>query len=269
MMRRPLTTLTPVAACGLLSLAAIALVSGQSAGSETARARGAGEAMRTLRLSMSPSPGDLALAQISFANARGAPLERRSLRVAVSGPFGEDYLAMAVLHVATKHGPAALVLLVNRPSPLLDPATVGLRISAQRSLGAPTVRRLANPFARHGGAPASSLCDLQRHGVLSASSLSVLGTRGRALADFGAASAVAQAYDAACGLPYASSFKQAVERSGAPGSPAPTPAEPVPPVPTPGPPVGKTPGEGCHPTAGRACPGAVTGAAPRAAAGAH
>ncbi len=231
MMRRPLTTLTLVATCGLLTVGAIALVSGQSAGGDTARVREAGEATRTSRLSMSAAPGDLALAQISFANAHGTRLGRRSLRVVVSGPFGEDYLAIAVLRVATKPGPAALALLVNRPSPLLDPLNVALRISAQRSLGAPTVRRLSNPFARRVGAPASSLCDLQRHGALTASSLSVLGTHGRALTGFGAASAVAQAYDAACGLPYASSFKQVVERSGAPGSGVPTPAEPVPPAP--------------------------------------
>ncbi|HTA32914.1 MAG TPA: hypothetical protein VK721_05765 [Solirubrobacteraceae bacterium] len=273
MMRRPLTTLALVATCGLLALGAIALASGRSAGSETARARQAGVAMRAWRLGLSAAPGDLALAEISFANADGTRLERRSLQVAVSGPFGDDYLATAVLHPATKRGPAALVLLVNRPSPLLDPVAVALRISARRSLGAPTVRRLANPFARPAGAPAPSLCDRQRHAALSASSLSVLGTRGSTLEGFGAAGAVAQAYDAACGLPYASSFKQAVERSGAPGQEAPTPAEPVSPTPpatpTPGPPVGKIPGEGCRPAAGRACPGAVAGAAPRAAAGAH
>src|SRR5277367_5607476 len=108
MMRRPLTTLTLVATCGLLALGAIALVSGQSAGSETARARDSGTPMRMWRLSMSAAPGDLALAEISFANAHGRRLERRSLQVAVSGPFGADYLATAVLHLATKRGPGAL-----------------------------------------------------------------------------------------------------------------------------------------------------------------
>jgi hypothetical protein len=264
MMRRPLTTLTLVATCGLLALGAIVVVSGQSAGSEPARARGAGAAMRTWPLSMSAAPGDLTLAEISFAHADGTRLERRSLQLAVSGSFGDDYLASAVLHAATKRGPAALVLLVNRPSPLLDPAAVALRVSAQSSLGAPTVRRAANPFARAAGAPAPSLCDLQRHGALSPSSLSVLGMRGAVLTGFGAASAVAQAYDAACARSYSSSFKQAVERSGASGSPTPTPAEPEP-----TPPLGKIPGEGCHPAAGRACPGAVAAAAPRVAAGAH
>ena len=272
MMRRPLTTLTLVATCGLLALGVIALLSGQSAGSETARARVAGAAKRTSDLSMSAAPGDLALAEIGFAGAREARLERSSLQVAASGAFGDDYLATAVLRAATERGPAALVLLVNRPSPLLDPTTVALRISAQRSLGAPAVRRLANPFARPSGAPAPSLCDPRRDAPLQASSLRVLGTRGRALAGFSAAGAVAQAYDAACGLTYSSTFKQAVARSGAPGSQAPTPAEPVPPTapePTPVAPVGKLPGEGCHPAAGRACPGAVAGVAARAAAGAH
>lgn len=271
MMRRPLTTLALVATCVLLALGAIALANGQNAGSKTARASAGGEQIRTWRLSMSAAPGDLALAEISFADAHGTALERRSLQVAVSGPFGDDYLATAVLHVATKRGPSALVLLVNRPSPLLDPAAVALRISAQRSLGASTVRRLADPFSRRAGAPAPSLCDPQHRGALSGSSLSVLGTRGPTITGFAAAGAVAQAYDVACGLPYASSFKRAVEHSGAPGSPAPQPAEPAPPsppAPTPGQPVGKIPGEGCRPAAGRACPGAIAGAEPQAA-GAH
>jgi hypothetical protein len=267
MMRRPLTTLTLVATCGLLALGVIALAGGQSAGSQTPRAREPGAAARTWRLSMAAAPGDLALAEISFTDARGARLGRRSLQVAVSGAFGDDYLATAVLYPVAKRGPAALVLLVNRPSPLLDPAAVDLRISAQRSLGAPTVRRLSDPFARPAGAPAPALCDPQPHGPLSASSLSVLATRGPTLTGFGVAGAVAQAYDATCGLPYPSSFKQVVERSGAPGSQGPQPAEPV--APPPGPPVGKIPGEGCHPAAGRACPGAVAGAAPQVAAGAH
>ncbi len=267
MMRRPLTTLALVATCGLLALGVIALASGQSAGSRTARGREAGAATRTWRLSMSAAPGDLALAEISFADAGGTRLGRGALQVGVSGAIGDDYLATAVLHPATKRGPSALVLLVNRPSPLLDPAAVDLRISARRSLGAPTVRRLTDPFARPPGAPAPGLCDPHRHGALSASSLSVLTTRGPGLTGFAAANAVAQAYDATCGLPYASSFEQAVERSGAPGSQAPQPAEPV--APSPPPPVGKIPGEGCRPAAGRACPGAVAGVAPRAAASAH
>ena len=145
MMRRPLTTLALVATCGLLALGAIVLLSGQSAGSETARARMAGAAMRTSDLSMSAVPGDLALAEISFAGARDARLERSSLQVAVSGAFGDDYLATAVLRPTTKRAPAALVLLVNRPSPLLDPTTVALRISAQRSLGAPDGAQARQP----------------------------------------------------------------------------------------------------------------------------
>jgi hypothetical protein len=269
MMRRPLTTLALVATCGLLALGAIALVSGQSAGSQTARARALGATTRTWRLSMSAAPADLALAEISFADARGARLGRSSLQVSVGGPFGDDYLATAVLRSVSKRGPTALVLLVNRPSPLLDPTAVALRISAQRSLGAPTVRKLSNPFARRAGASKPSLCDPQRHGPLSASSLSVLVTRGTVLTGFGGASAVAQAYNDACGLHYPSSFKQAVERSVAGGGlQTPQPAEPVAPS-QPTPPVGKVPGEGCHPTAGRACPGDVAGATARAAAGAH
>jgi hypothetical protein len=232
-------------------------------------------------VSLSPGPGDLALARISFPAGARQPLTRRSLQVAVSGPFGDDYLATATLRASRPQGPTALVLLVNRPSPLLDPVTVRLRIAAWRSLGAPVVRRLADSFTRPVAGHTPALCDLRRHGVaLTGSQLSALGAPlGTPLVGFSAANAIAQAYDVVCGLPYASSFKQAVERTApAPVSPAPSePVAPAPPVPPPAPPIGKLPGEGCQPAAGRVCPAALRSAASavratgagRLAAGAH
>jgi hypothetical protein len=259
MMRRPLTTLALVATCGLPALGAVIVVTGAGARSISSRARRAdAAAMRTWRLSLSPGPGELALAEISFRAGGRQLLSRRSLQAAVSGPFGDDYLATAALRVAGPQGQTALVLLVNRPSPLLDPETVNLRVTARSSLGAPTVRRLADPFTRPAADHAPALCDLRRHGAaLTGSQLSAIGARGTPLVGFpSAASAVAQAYDVVCGLPYASSFKQAVEQAApAPVSPAPSePVTPTSPAPSPVPPIGKFPGEGCRPTAGRACP---------------
>jgi hypothetical protein len=235
MMRLHLTTLALVAACGLFVLGAVIVVDGASARSVSSGARRAdAAATRTWRVSLSPGPGDLALAQISFPAGARQLLTRRSLQVAVSGPFGDDYLATATLRVARPQGPMALVLLVNRPSPLLDPVTVRLRVTARRSLGTSVVRRLADPFRRPAADPAPALCDLRRHDTaLAASDLSALGARGTSLVGFSAASAVAQAYDVACGLPSASSFEQVVERTA---------------------PIGRLPGEGCQPSAGRACP---------------
>jgi len=252
-MRRSLTTLTLLAACAALALlaaGALALAIGLGAGARAGHAT-APVAMRSSFVTLSPAPDDLALAQVSYRHTGRQPLSARSPRVAVIGPFGDDYLAaVAVARSSTPGALRALVLLVNRPSPLLEPVSVPVRVSAQRSLGAPTVRTLADPFTRPASGRTPALCDLPTHGLaLSGSQLGVVYSRGTPLTGFDAASAVAQAYDAACGLPYASAFKQAVESSSS-GSPSPPP-----PTPSPSPPVGKLPGEGCKPTPGYACPG--------------
>jgi hypothetical protein len=270
MMRRPLTTLTLVALCGSLVpltawAATVALAPSAGAGAGRAAAtvadlsRADASAERTWRVALSPAPGELTLAEIGFPASGRERISDGSLQVAVSGPFGDDYMAAAALRLATPVPQRMLVLLVNRPSPLLDPVSVRLRITARRSLGAPVVRRLADPFTRPAGARTPALCNLPLRGsALGASQVRPLYTRGPALAGFGTASAVAQAYDVVCGLPYASSFAQAVEQSP-PASPVPSPA---PPAPSPAPPVGKLPGEGCEPTPGYACPVAVASALP-------
>ncbi len=260
MMRRHLTKPTLVAVCGSL-----ALLAGCADGAGGAKTASVGTShnpvavsTRTWTITLAPVPDDLALAQIAFRDAApAARITSASLRVAVSGPFGDDYLASAAVRLPG--GPRALVLLVNRPSPLADPVDIVLRVTALRALGTPVVRRLANPFVRAASAPSPSLCDLPLHGVaLSASQLSPLRSRGAPLGAFAGASAVAQAYDVVCSLPFASSFQQDVTHSAAGSSP---------PVPSPAPPDGKLPGEGCVPKPGYACPGAVESSRPSAAGG--
>jgi hypothetical protein len=249
-MRRSMTTLTLVAVCGslaLLVIAAVAVAMTLVSGPRSARDASARSWVTTL----SPAPDELALAQITFPDAARRQLSPQTLHVTVGVPFGDDYMAVGAVSRALTPGVArALVALVNRPSPLDDPVHVRLRISASRTLGAPVVRTLADPFARLASAPRPVLCDLRLHGrALSGSQLRVLGSRGVGLAGFDAASVVAQAYDAACGLPFASAFEQAIVPSS--GGESTTPTSPVP---EPRPPVGRLPGEGCEPRAGYACP---------------
>jgi hypothetical protein len=254
MMRRTLASLTLLAVCGLLALAA----SATGAGRRSPRIASVLDPVATASLShtwsftLSPAPDDLALAEVGFPHAtRGQHVSSASLKLAVRGPFGEDYLVLAIPRVGVGRTPRALVLLVNRPSPLLDPATVSLRLRAGAQLGRPVVRRLADPFARSASASRPALCDLALHGAaLSAAEVRPLSSRGTALGGFDAPGAVAQAYDAVCTLPYASAFAQAVGQPGA-ESPSPSPGPtPSPAPPTPGPPVCAP----CDPAPGFACP---------------
>jgi hypothetical protein len=190
----------------------------------------------------------LALAQISFPHSIRR-LSGRTLHAAAGGPFGDDYMAVAVLASSATPGVArALVLVVNRPSPLLDPVSVHLRLTAQGTLGKAMTSVLENPFAPSSRSPRPALCDLAHGHALSAAQLSTLGSRGTPLSGFDAADAVAQAYDVACSLPYASAFEQAVQSGGSGSPPAPGPPSPQPPVP--GPPHCIP----CDPRPGYACP---------------
>jgi hypothetical protein len=254
MMRFVLTPLTLLAVCG--ALAVTGAIASPSARSEV-HGSAAASAAHGWPFTLSPAPDDLALAQVGFPRAgRGQQISRASLKLAAQGPFGDDYLVLAALRAGTGRTRRALVLLVNRPSALLDPVSVRLRLTARATLGSPVVRRFADPFARASSAPKPALCDLALHGsALSAAQLGPLLSRGEALAGFGAASAVAQAYDAVCGLPYTSSFAQAVGQPAPvtplPPSPSPSPPPaPSPPPPAPGPPVCAP----CDPAPGYACP---------------
>jgi hypothetical protein len=241
-LRRPLTLLAATATCGSLVLAAgwaltPSLFADASQKPPAASRAVIASAQRSWRVTLSPLPDDLALAQISFHGSHARQIARGSLQVALSGPFGDDYMAAGAIRTRTPGGPQALVLLVNRPSPLLDPVSVVVALTAGRSLGTPVVHKLADPFTHPEAGSTPALCDLRKHGsALGASEISTLDSHGSSLAGFSAASAVAQAYDVVCGLPYVSSFEQAIR------------------APSAAPPVGKIPGEGCEPEAGRACP---------------
>jgi hypothetical protein len=245
MMRRPSTTLMMVVACAALALAAgLAVASAAGTSSSKSPVRADPASVRNWPLSISAAPDDMTLAEVSFPTAaHGQQLSSSSLRVTVAAPFGDDYLAAGAVRLATASVPRLLVALVNRPSALLDPVSVHLRLTAAAALGQPAVRSFANPLTRAAGAPTPALCVLPLHGSsLNAAEVRPLHTRGQPLAGFDAAAALAQAYDVVCRLPYASAFKQAVAQPSAPSSPSP--------------PVGKLPGEGCVPAPGYACPAA-------------
>jgi hypothetical protein len=266
-MRRTLASLTLLAICG--SLAVAVSVAGAARPSPATAAPS-----RTWPFTLSPAPEDLAIAEVGFPHAtRGQHISHATLQLAVQGPFGDDYLVLAAPVVGAGRTPKTLVLLVNRPSPLLDPVSVHLRLKARTQLGVPVVHRLADPFARAASASRPALCDLALHGTaLSAAEVRPLLASGAPLSGFDAAAAVAQAYDVACALPYSSSFAQAVGQP-APESPSPSPT-PAPTPPAPGPPVCAP----CDPAPGFACPlsigpdicvAAAAPAARQAAAGGH
>jgi hypothetical protein len=225
---------------GLLALGSAGVAStGVAATRSTAHGR-RGPATRTWRLSLAPVPDDLALAEIRFPHAAGTRITRHLLHVAMRAPFGSDYLAVATPRAgASSAVTQALVLLVNRPSALEDPVSVKLLLSARGRLGEHAVRRVENPFTRPTSPVPPGLCDTSLHGsTLSGVDLTPLQSAGAALGEFGAAAAVAQAYDVVCGLSYEPAFTQAVTGSST--------ASPVP-----GEPPHCTP---CDPEPGYACP---------------
>jgi hypothetical protein len=199
---------------------------------------------RVLRLSVSPAPGDFVLEELAFRGAGRRRLSASSLHVMVKGPFGDDYVAGAWL--STPAGRRALVLVVNRPSPLLDPSNVHLVLSWQARLGSPFRRAALNPLAA-GAAPApSALCALEGRGLpLGSVRLHMLGTQGARIGAIAPASAIADAYDTSCGRPVEPAFAQALSRAC---------SERCEPIPTP-PPETAPPGcGGCDPRPDYACP---------------
>jgi hypothetical protein len=176
-----------------------------------------------------PGQFDLALAEITFtrrAHVAGAGASAAHhlspIRLALVGPLGLDYVAGAVTRFAVGGRPRVLVLVVNRrPRGSLAPdlARIGLAVTAARGLGAPAMLAIRNPFTAPASGLTPALCDLPIRGPsLVAGDLRSLLSRGLPLAaapadgavKFGAAAAVAQAYDAVCGRPYDAAFRQAV-----------------------------------------------------------
>jgi hypothetical protein len=207
-----------------------------------------------LPLSLSPVPEDLALAEVGLHAPIGKRIPADPVRITLRGPFGSDYMAVATPRTHASSGAQVLVLLVNRPSALLDPATVKLLLGAPRWLAVSVVARVSDPFTGPPVGKRLRLCDLTRHrSPLRAGALRRLQSNGAPLRQLSATFAVAQAYNAVCGLPVDQTFKRAVTGSSgqSPASPpAPTPA------PTPEPrPIREPPGcRPCHPPPGYACP---------------
>jgi hypothetical protein len=204
------------------SLALLGACVGASAG---VTALAAGPLDRSWPVTVSPSPGDVSLVEIAFPHAGSGKVSAATLDVRAPAVFGSDYLAVAAVHPAL--GAArALVLVANRPSPLLDPAHPALEVRARRILGQPAVLGLQNLFARTDSAPKPPVCDLSLHGApLSAGGLSVIGGSGSALTGLGGAEALAQAYDIACGLANPGTLHQALSPPAGGGC---TPCDPAP-----------------------------------------
>jgi hypothetical protein len=283
MMRLRVASAVLMASCGLAALGV--------AGAGIAQATSAGvtaslHSWRVSRLSVAPAPEDVALVEIEFHGAhRPQTISRHTLALTLGVPIGSDYLAVATPSFHPARSTRAFVLIVNRPSPLFDPARIPLRLRTARALGSPRLWSLANLFTDRLVGLTPALCDMPLHGAaaLEGSALRTLRSQGRPLVGYGPAAAIAQAYDVACALPSEAAFAQALGRpSGGECSSvragccppnaicatpvqAPTPAPPAPPeaprcVP-------------CDPRPGYACPAICVAPASytarRAPAGAH
>jgi hypothetical protein len=205
-------------------VAAVVALTALGACSGAAAAPGPGVA-RTTRVFKqritAPAQFDLALAEISFGRSAHAASSRpSSLALGLQGPTGLDYVAGAVTRFSVRGRPRALVLVVNkrpRGSLAADLAWIGLTVTAARRLGAPVLLQIANPFTRPSRGLTPALCDLPIRGAaLTAGDLRAVLSRGSAPSGFGAAAAIAQAYDAVCGRPYAQAFRQAVTQGSLP-----------------------------------------------------
>ncbi len=215
-----------------------------------AAAAGQTRSTRTVGVSLSaPAQFNLTLAAVRFTHATGKPS-----RLALTRAPGLYFVAGVLVRRPVAGGPRALVLAVNqrpRGSQAPDLTRIGVRVTAARKLGVPSLRQVVNALARPVGAGAvPALCGPAAHRpTLSAGDLRSLVSSGRALPGFGADAAVAQAFDVVCGRPYDAAFARAVTGCAAgfaagccpPNAlcatppPAPAPAPPPAPTPTPTP----------------------------------
>jgi hypothetical protein len=176
-----------------------------------------------VRLS-TPAQFDVTLAQVRYAVPHG---RRPALKVALAGPTGLDYVAVALPRHQPRHALVALVAVVNRRprgSQAPDLAQILLGTRPSRSMRAPVVTQARNVLA---GAPAKALgaCAL---GALGVGDLRFALRGGSAPPGFGARATIVQALAAACGRPVAPAFRLAV----APplqAVPLPPPRKPCPP----------------------------------------
>jgi hypothetical protein len=175
-----------------------------------------------------PAQFDVTVAQVRYAVPHGP---RPALRLALDGPTGLDYVAVALPRRQPRHAVVALVAVVNRrprgtQSP--DLAQILLRTRPTRTMRAPTISAARDVLA----APPKkrpSACGLH---ALRAGDLRFALRAGDPPPGFGARSTIVEALDAACGRTVDPAFRNAV----APPVTSPTPLPPpkCPPCPPPG-----------------------------------
>ncbi len=239
-----------------------------------APANAATGAVRTFSVTVAPGGGDLSLVAIRFPQARGTVPGARTLRVRPREPA--DYVAVAVPGGRAAHAQPVLMVVTNRFTRAEMPVKVRVAVRSAASLGRPLIRVRSHALGVPAARPAG-VCSLTRGSTaLGAAALTPLSARGEPLEGFSAAEALADAYDAVCGLPYPLAFRRAVSGSGAEcaaGSSceaAPEPAPPVKPEPPQCAPCDPKPGYACPLTASPAyCVAAKSEAAPSAAPAAH
>ncbi len=175
-----------------------------------------------------PAQFDVTVAQVRYAVPHGP---RPALRLALDGPTGLDYVAVALPRKQPRHAVVALVAVVNRrprgaQSP--DLAQILLRTRPTRTMPAPTISAARDVL---GAPPAKrpSACGL---GALRAGDLRFVLRAGDPPPGFGARSTIVEALDAACGRAVDPAFRNAV----APPISGPTPLPPPSCPPCPGPP---------------------------------
>jgi hypothetical protein len=175
-----------------------------------------------------PAQFDVAVAQVRYAVPH-AP--RPAPRLALAGPTGLDYVAVALPRHQPRHAEVALVAVVNRRprgSQAPDLAQVLLSTRPTRAMRAPTVGQATNVLAaKPVRAPAAYAL-----GPPVAGDLRFAARAGTPPPGFGARSTIVEALAAACGRPVDAAFRAAVAPLALPApSPRPTPCPPCPPFP--------------------------------------
>jgi hypothetical protein len=153
-----------------------------------------------------PAQFDVALAQIRYAVPHGT---RPALHVALAGPTGLDYVAVALPRHQPPRALVALVAVVNRRprgSQAPDLAQILLGTRPSRAMRAPAITQAMNVLgARPASAPPA--CGL---GPLAVGDMSFAVRAGAPPPGYGARATIAQALAAACGRPVEPAFRAAV-----------------------------------------------------------
>jgi hypothetical protein len=172
-----------------------------------------------------PAQFDVALAQIRYVVPHGA---RPALHVALAGPTGLDYVAVALPRHQPPRALVALVAVVNRrPRGSLAPdvAQILLGTRLSRAMRAPAITEAMNVLGAQPASPPPA-CAL---GPLAMGDLRFAVRAGAPPPGFGARATIAQALAAACGRPVEPAFRAAVAppEQIPPPRPCPPPCRPI------------------------------------------